>query len=112
MINEDISYIRQNDTSPTADIICLDADGAVVNVLDATVVFRMKSITDGTLKVEASGTVVNGEAGHVRYVWQTGDTDTVDRYNAEFELTFVDGSIETFRNGPNNLKVYITPELG
>ena len=33
-------------------------------------------------------------------------------YKAEFEVTFPDGSIETFTSTPTQLRVVITPELG
>lgn len=110
--SDDVAYIRQNDTSPTADIICKDNDGNVVPVTGATVIFRMKKVRSDTLKVESAGSVVDGAAGHIRYAWVTGDTDTPGRYECEFQVTFSDGSIETFRNGENNLKIQITPELG
>jgi Rib/alpha/Esp surface antigen-like repeat protein len=48
----------------------------------------------------------------VRYALQNGDTDTPGTYKAEYQVTFPDGSIETFKNTPDQLRVVITPELG
>lgn len=106
-----IAYLKQNDTSPTLDAILKDADGNVVNVAGASVQFHMIGTRDSTLKIDAAATVVDGAAGHVRYTLQTGDTDTPGEYKAEYEVTFSDGTIETFKNTPDSLRVVITPEL-
>ena len=108
----DTAYLKQNDTSPTLDAILTDANGDVVNVSGASVQFHLQLIGETALKVDAPAVVVNGEAGHVRYVLQEGDTDTPGRYKAEYEVTFLDGSVETFTNTPTQLRVVITPELG
>jgi len=34
----------------------------------------------------------------VRYNWIAADTDTIGSYQAEFEVTYADASIETFPN--------------
>lgn len=106
------AYLKQNDTSPTLDAILTDADGNIVDVTGASVRFHMQKIGATTLKVDAAAIVVNGPAGHVRYTLQDGDTDTPGSYKAEYEVTFLDGSIETFKNTPDQLRVVITPELG
>ena len=106
------AYLKQNDTSPTLDAILTDVDGTVVDVTGATVRFHMQKIGATTLKIDAAATVVDGAAGHVRYTLQAGDTDTPGSYKAEYEVTFLDGSIETFKNTPEQLRVVITPELG
>lgn len=106
------AYIKQNDTSPTLDAILTDDDGNPVNVFGASARFHLKKLGASTLKVDAAAMVVDGEAGHVRYSLQAGDTDTPGSYKAEFEVTFSDGSIETFTNTPTQLRVVITPELG
>ena len=106
------AYIKQNDTSPTLDAILTDDDGSPVNVAGASVRFHLKKLGASTLKIDAAATVVDGEAGHVRYTLQSGDTDTPGSYKAEYEVTFIDGSVETFTNTPTQLRVVITPELG
>lgn len=108
----DTAYLKQNDTSPTLDAILTDANGTVVDVTDATVRFHMLKIGATTLKIDAAASVIDGAAGHVRYALQNGDTDTPGTYKAEYQVTFPDGSIETFKNTPDQLRVVITPELG
>lgn len=108
----DIAYLTQNNTSPTLDALLTNAAGKAVNVSGASVRFHLRLIGETALKVDAAATVVDGEAGHVRYILQPGDTDTPGRYKAEFEVTFLDGSVETFTNTPTKLRVVITPELG
>lgn len=108
----DTAYLKQNDTSPTLDAILTDANGTVVDVTGASVRFHMLKIGATTLKIDAAASVIDGAAGHVRYTLQSGDTDTPGTYKAEYEVTFTDGSIETFKNTPDQLRVVITPELG
>jgi len=106
------AYLKQNDTSPTLDAILTDADGNIVTVTGASVRFHMRAIGSSALKIDAAATVVDGTAGHVRYTLQAGDTDTPGSYVAEYQVTFLDGSIETFKNTPDQLRVIITPEIG
>jgi hypothetical protein len=108
----DTAYLKQNDTSPALDAILTDANGAVVNVTGSSVRFHMLKIGASALKINAPASVIDGEAGHVRYNLQVGDTDTPGTYKAEYQVTFPDGSIETFKNTPDQLRVVITPELG
>jgi hypothetical protein len=49
-----------------------------------------------TAKVDASATVIDEDAGRVKYVWQTGDTDTAGTFQGEFEVTYSSGEIEIF----------------
>jgi len=106
------AYLKQNDTSPTLDAILTNSAGDAVNVTGASVQFHMQKIGATTLKVDAEAIVVDGAAGHVRYTLQMGDTDTPGSYMAEYEVTFIDGTIETFKNTPDQLRVVISPEIG
>jgi hypothetical protein len=107
----DTAYLKQNDTSPTLDAILTNAAGVVVDITGASVQFHMQKIGATTIKVDAEATVVDGAAGHVRYTLQAGDTDTPGSYKAEYQVTFSDGTIETFKNTPDQLRVVITPEI-
>lgn len=94
--------IKQNDTSPSLQATLKDSALNPVNLLGASVQFHMKSL-DGTLKVDASMDVVDVDSGIIRYDWQSGDTDTVGAYYIEFEVTYADGSVETFPNNGNKV---------
>lgn len=101
-------YIKQNDTSPAIEFQ-LDP---VVDLTGATVVFNMAQ-QDGTAKISRGVASVVGAAadGIVKYDWSDGDTDTAGTFFGEFEVTYSDGSIETFPNA-DNIAVVITSDLG
>jgi hypothetical protein len=73
---------------------------------DAVIVFNMEPATIGV-----GTTILAGPAtrlidaitglpvlGGVRYTWRPTETDVAGIHRCEFELTFADGSIETFPN--------------
>jgi len=101
--------IKQNDTSPSVSAILKDSSLAAINLTGATVKIHMKSL-DGTLKINSVMTVTSAIGGTVQYDWQTGDTDTVGTYLVEFQVTYSDGSIETFPNSGNSV-VSVVREL-
>jgi hypothetical protein len=92
-------YIKQNDTSPAMLATLQDAQGSGVDITGASVRFHMRPIGSAHVTVDAAATIVDAESGDVRYDWQADDTDTAGSYQAEFEVTYADASIETF---PNN----------
>jgi hypothetical protein len=91
-------YVKQNDTSPAMLATLQDANGDAVNITGASVRFHMRPIGSNSITVDASATIVTPEDGVVRYDWLAADTDTIGSYQAEFEVTYADGSIETFPN--------------
>ena len=93
-------YIKQGDTTPALKATLKDGDGNVINLTDASVRFHMRAIDATSSTVDAEGSVVSpATGGVVQYAWASGDTATAGMYSAEFEITYGDGSIETF---PNN----------
>lgn len=72
----------------TAQIFALDTQvQEVVNLAGASIRFTL-STTDGTKKVNRQlATITSSALGDCEYRWQTGDTDTVGTYLAEFEVT-------------------------
>ena len=101
-------YIKQNDTAPALRAQLKDGDGDGVTLTDATVRFHMRPIGAASTVVDASADVVVSAVatGLVQYDWDAADTATVGIYQGEFEVTYSDGTIETF---PNN--GYITVEV-
>ena len=101
--------IKQNDTSPSLEATLSDANLVPVNISAATVMLHMKAI-GGDVVLDEQMTITDAENGVVQYDWQVGDTSTVGTYYVEFEVTYSDGSIETFPN-TGNLSLVITREL-
>lgn len=92
-------YVKQNDTKPAIRATLKDGDGTVINLTDATVRFHMRAIGSSTNTVDAAATVVSpATGGVVQYSWAADDTDTIGTYQAEFEVTYGDLSVETFPN--------------
>jgi len=104
-------YIKQNDTAPSIEAVLTDANGRVRSMSNAANVrFRMKSEKGTTLINGGVGYVVNASKGIVAYEWQAGDTATVGMHNAEFEIEYSNGQIETFPN-TGYIRIIIKDEL-
>lgn len=92
----DIFYIKEGDTSPAL----LYTLSPTVDLTGASVVFNMRLRSDGSVKVSRQAAVIVSPAtdGVVRYDWDADDTDTAGEYQAEFEVTYADSTVETFPN--------------
>ena len=103
-------YIKRGDRLPVASATLKDATGAPVNISGMTVKFLMKA-DDGTLKVNAAATIVDGPGGKVEYAWLAVDTDTVGHYRGEFEVTDAASKKMTFPNF-EYIDVWVVEDLG
>lgn len=101
--------IKQNDTSPSLEAKLSDNNLVSVDLTAATVMLHMKAVGGGVV-LDQQMTITDDEGGVVQYDWQTGDTATVGTYYVEFEVTYADGSVETFPN-TGSLPLIITREL-
>tara|TARA_R110000824_G_scaffold36239_3_gene112770 strand:+ start:122 stop:442 length:321 start_codon:yes stop_codon:yes gene_type:complete len=101
--------IKQHDTSPEIEAVLSNAAGTPIDLNGASVRFHMRR-AGGPVVVDAAATIVTAAAGLVRYSWNSGDTDTAGSYQAEFEMTYGDGSIETFPNS-SNIQIDIMADL-
>ena len=101
--------IKQNDTAPSLEAVLKDSAGSAINLIGATVNFHMKDL-NGTLMVDAATTVTDAEGGTVQYDWEAADTTTAGTFYAEFEVEYLDGTIETFPNN-GNVAIKIIKEL-
>jgi len=104
-------YIKENDTRPAITANLTDANDAAVNLTGATVKFNMRVDPAGATKVSlGAATIEDAEAGQVSYPWTTSDTDTADDYEAEFQVTFAGGAVQTFP-GRNWIAVHIIDDI-
>ncbi len=106
--------IKRGDTLPTLRRQLVTTNNVAI-VLDGTetIKFTMRASTDvsmpGPAKIHADAVIVDAPTGIVEYQWADGDTDTSTYvetstlgrftdtpYAAEFEVNYVDGSVETF----------------
>ena len=101
-------YIKQGNTSPAILRQLQDAGGAPVNLAGASVRFSMAS-PDGTVRIARAvaavftgalpgGGMASAVDGWMRYAWAVGDTAIAGQFNAEFEVTYADASVETAPN--------------
>lgn len=92
-------YVKQNDTAPSLRATLKDGNNQAIDLSAATISFYMRKIGASTTKVNSSAVVVGSASdGIVQYNWATSDTDTEGSYQAEFEVTYSDGSVESFPN--------------
>jgi hypothetical protein len=101
-------FLKRGDTSPALEFVL----EPLTALTGATVRFNMRLPGASAAKVSRATAQVVSPAtdGKVRYVWQTADTDTAGDYLGEFEVTFQDGSIETFPNA-DEIKIHIRQDL-
>lgn len=103
--------IKQNDRREPIERVLRGSDGNPVDLTGATVRFIMRA-TDGTIKVDNAATIVGTPtAGRARYSWGATDTNTVGTFEAEFEVTFGDGTKQTFPNR-GYIAVAVVEDLG
>lgn len=92
-----IFYIKQGDSTPALEVILRDEDGVPVNLTGATVEFHMETLA-GAIVINRAASVTDPTLGRVSVIWQAGDTANEGTYNAEFEVTFNSGAVQTFPN--------------
>lgn len=89
-------YVKAGDISPALRTNLLDGFGDRVNLTNATARFHMRELKTKTTVLDALATVADDRLGVVQYNWKPGETSTPGIYQAEFEITYPDGSQETF----------------
>jgi hypothetical protein len=105
----EIFHLKRGDTSPA---LRYRLDPAV-NLAGASVVFNMRQRDGGTTILDRAAATIEGDPaeGVVGYDWALADTATAGRFEAEFEVTYADGGVETFPND-SFIIVQIGPDIG
>lgn len=98
-------YIKRGDRKPAITARLRAADGTYVVLTNSTVKFQMRRFADGALVVSSAATLGNQttEPGRTTYAWVAGDTDSIGFHFAEWEVTFTDGTRQTFPTGGYHL---------
>lgn len=93
--------IKQGDTRPRVETNLANADLANA----AGVWFQMRLKTRRGMPrpkpIRGLATVVDVATGLVRYNWTAIDTEVPGLYDAEWQVTYLDGSVLTFPNQPS-----------
>ncbi len=102
---------KRNDTKPL-EMQLFDTDGDAVNMTGGTAVFTMVGPAGLTTKKVDRGsvTVVTAGTGVIKYEWSSGETDTSGDFRGEVEVTYSDGTTETFPK-EGAIFIRINPDL-
>jgi hypothetical protein len=85
-------HIKQNDTSPGLEYAITPA----VIMYGATVVFSMKKPSGSVIINRQPVTIEDETTGVFRYPFKASETVQTGDFIGEFEVTYLDGTIETF----------------
>jgi len=99
-------YIKEGDTSPAIEHQLQDDEGNSVDITGFQEVefhFKKENVDEVKVNENTSGgvEVTDAAQGKVQYNWSEGDTDETGDHEAEWEVTFADGTVETFPNRRN-----------
>lgn len=87
-------HIKQNDTAPS---LLYDIADTSVILTGASVVFNMRD-RSGVIVSRATAAIESTTPPTLRYDWSAADTAKVGGFQAEFEVTYSGGKVETYPN--------------
>lgn len=102
--------IKRGDTRPVFEAYLQEQDGTPLVIDGATVRLIVRG-RQGVLINRAVMVIVDAATALVRYSWAVGDTATPGTLEAECEVTFADGGVETIPN-EGYIPVRINGDLG
>lgn len=88
---------KKNDLLPPASGTILNADNTPVNLTGCTIKWLMRD-AQHQLKINAPATITSALTGAWSYTPVVGDTNTAGAFEAELEVAFPSGKVETFPN--------------
>lgn len=100
--------IKQGDTRHAIRATLKTVHGVPIDLTGARIMFKMY--------YRYVGIIINREAtyeadGRVHVVFENGETDKAGMYEAEFEVMYTDGRIETFPHS-GKMQIYIESRIG
>jgi hypothetical protein len=99
--------IKQNDTSPAIQGTLTTA----ASLIGATATFSMKN-SAGAVAINKAAAVISDVTNKVvQYQWTALNTAIAGEFEAEFELTYADGRVETFPNTDDYIQVTIYDDI-
>lgn len=84
----------ESDGAPSISGTLTDQEGLPFDLTDAVVRFQMRLIVDRRWKVDAVAGIVSAINGTVVYDWLPGDLNTAGEYQARWQITFPDDTIQ------------------
>ncbi len=107
-------YMKQNDANTDMYATLKNADDTVIDLSTASKVkFHVGYEGDVASKlIDANCTIVNAATGRVRFRWTASHAALEPgTYDAEFEITWPDGTIRTVPSKSGQCKVVIAGEI-
>ncbi len=99
--------IKRCDTSPALRFVLLPDS---VSLAGATIRFQMRARGGPTVIDRPAEIQSLFEPAVVAHLWLPGDTDQAGRFEAEFRVTYLDGTVETFPN-LGFIEVFVTEDV-
>ena len=99
--------IKRGDTSPALKFKLLPDS---VSLAGASVRFKMRERGGATLIDQPAEILTVFEPAVVAHLWAPGETNTPGRFEAEFQVTYLDGTVETFPN-LGFIEVFVTEDV-
>jgi hypothetical protein len=99
--------IKRGDTSPALRFALLPD---TVSLAGAMVRFQMRGRGGSTMIDRTARIETVFAPAVVAHLWGPGETDQVGRFEAEFRVTYMDGSVETFPN-LGFIEVFVTEDV-
>ena len=99
--------IKRGDTSPALRFSLLPES---VSLAGALVRFQMRAKGCATVIDRPAQIETVFAPAVVAHLWAPGETDTPSRYEAEFRVTYLDGTVETFPN-LGFIEVFVTEDV-
>jgi hypothetical protein len=100
--------IKKGDTSPALKAKLINPDGSPAALsLAEEVEFYLNDPKDNEKisdDLDGNVSILNASDGQVQYQWKDGQTDNVGQKEAEFVVTFENGTVQSY---PNNGFLYI-----